>query len=62
MNVLFMQSDGGLTDHSTFSGSKAIVSGPSGGVIGYSFSTTEELGEDVEIIGFDMGGTSTDVS
>ncbi|KAI6174399.1 hypothetical protein M3Y98_01185900 [Aphelenchoides besseyi] len=57
----FMQSDGGLCPVSTFMGSKAILSGPAGGVVGIS-----ETGYDTEdkqpIIGFDMGGTSTDVS
>lgn len=57
-----MTSDGGLTKPQHFTGSKAIVSGPSGGVIGYSETTTQELGEETQIIGFDMGGTSTDVS
>ena len=62
MNVMFMQSDGGLSPVSSFCGSKAILSGPAGGVIGYAWTTQEELGEDVAVIGFDMGGTSTDVS
>lgn len=57
--LLFMQSDGGLTSWSRFSGLKAILSGPAGGVIGYArtshFSNTP-------VLGFDMGGTSTDVS
>lgn len=61
VNVLFMQSDGGLAPESRFSGHKAVLSGPAGGVVGYSqtlfgHETTKPL------IGFDMGGTSTDVS
>ena len=54
--VLFMQSDGGLCSINNFIGSKAILSGPAGGVLGYSKTGTPPL------IGFDMGGTSTDVS
>jgi 5-oxoprolinase (ATP-hydrolysing) len=60
-NVLFMQSDGGLTNHETFFGSKAIISGPAAGVVGYSITTAREV-EGYPIIGLDMGGTSTDVS
>ena len=56
--LLFMQSDGGLTDSGKFKGSNAILSGPAGGVVGYAMTT--DLGQPV--IGFDMGGTSTDVS
>ncbi|MBL4826042.1 MAG: 5-oxoprolinase, partial [SAR324 cluster bacterium] len=56
--LLFMQSDGGLTDSGNFKGSNAILSGPAGGVVGYAMTT--DLGQPV--IGFDMGGTSTDVS
>ncbi len=56
--LFFMQSDGGLTDADRFKGSNAILSGPAGGVVGYALTT--ELGQPV--IGFDMGGTSTDVS
>lgn len=56
-----MQSDGGLTSWSTFSGLKAILSGPAGGVVGYS-RTSYEKNEKIPILGFDMGGTSTDVS
>ncbi|XP_061341150.1 5-oxoprolinase 1 [Gastrolobium bilobum] len=61
LNVLFMQSDGGLAPESTFSGHKAILSGPAGGVVGYS-QTLFGLETDKPLIGFDMGGTSTDVS
>lgn len=62
LNVLFMQSDGGLTPVDKFNGSRAILSGPAGGVVGFAYTTCKELGEDVPLIGFDMGGTSTDVS
>ncbi|EFJ05544.1 hypothetical protein SELMODRAFT_136983 [Selaginella moellendorffii] len=59
--VSFMQSDGGLTPESRFSGHKAILSGPAGGVVGYA-KTTFGLETHRPLIGFDMGGTSTDVS
>ncbi|XP_072524072.1 5-oxoprolinase [Salminus brasiliensis] len=61
VDVLFMQSDGGLTPMEQFSGSRAVLSGPAGGVVGYavtSYNSTEKK----PVIGFDMGGTSTDVS
>ncbi|KAL6515319.1 5-oxoprolinase [Orobanche hederae] len=61
LNVLFMQSDGGLAPESRFSGHKAVLSGPAGGVVGYS-QTLFRLETDNPLIGFDMGGTSTDVS
>lgn len=61
LNVLFMQSDGGLAPESRFSGHKAVLSGPAGGVVGYS-QTLSGLETDKPLIGFDMGGTSTDVS
>ncbi|CAM6093520.1 unnamed protein product [Calypogeia fissa] len=61
VTVSFMQSDGGLTPESRFSGHKAILSGPAGGVVGYA-RTTFGLETNQPIIGFDMGGTSTDVS
>lgn len=61
VNVLFMQSDGGLAPESRFSGHKAVLSGPAGGVVGYS-QTLFGLETDKPLIGFDMGGTSTDVS
>ena len=86
--MFFMQSDGGLSPLNSFSGSKAILSGPAGGVVGYALTTplltasSPEEGEKTKetaveeskgenageaerrraIIGFDMGGTSTDVS
>lgn len=59
--VLFMQSDGGLAPESRFSGHKAVLSGPAGGVVGYS-QTLFGLETEKPLIGFDMGGTSTDVS
>ncbi|VAI60853.1 unnamed protein product [Triticum turgidum subsp. durum] len=61
VNVLFMQSDGGLAPESRFSGHKAVLSGPAGGVVGYS-QTLFGLETSKPLIGFDMGGTSTDVS
>ena len=57
----FMQSDGGLVDVDKFSGLKAILSGPAGGVVGYAL-TSYDPETKTPIIGFDMGGTSTDVS
>lgn len=60
--LLFMQSDGGLTNVSAFSGCRSILSGPAGGVIGYALTTVADVGISKPIIGFDMGGTSTDVS
>jgi N-methylhydantoinase A/oxoprolinase/acetone carboxylase beta subunit len=59
--VLFMQSDGGLTSVGNFMGSRAILSGPAGGVVGYA-RTTYDASARQPVIGFDMGGTSTDVS
>lgn len=56
----FMQSNGGLTDATMFQGKDAILSGPAGGIIGM-VKTGEAAGFD-RLIGFDMGGTSTDVS
>jgi 5-oxoprolinase (ATP-hydrolysing) len=58
--LLFMQSSGGLTDATAFQGKDAILSGPAGGIVGMA-KTAEEAGFP-RIIGFDMGGTSTDVS
>ncbi|KAF2151516.1 putative 5-oxoprolinase [Myriangium duriaei CBS 260.36] len=57
----FMQSDGGLVNFESFSGLKAILSGPAGGVVGYA-RTSYDAAIRTPIIGFDMGGTSTDVS
>ncbi|MFV1875587.1 hydantoinase B/oxoprolinase family protein [Nioella sp.] len=58
-SLMFMQSNGGLTDARLFQGKDAILSGPAGGVVGM-VRTAEEAGFD-KLIGFDMGGTSTDV-
>ncbi|KAJ3960548.1 hypothetical protein N0V92_002799 [Colletotrichum tropicale] len=59
--IEFMQSDGGLVDYRKFSGLKAILSGPAGGVVGYAQTSWDDE-ERRPVIGFDMGGTSTDVS
>ncbi len=58
--LLFMQSNGGLTDAARFQGKDSILSGPAGGIVG-AVRTAAGAGFD-RIIGFDMGGTSTDVS
>ncbi len=58
--LMFMQSNGGLTDARRFRGKDAILSGPAGGVVG-AVRTAAMAGFE-KIIGFDMGGTSTDVS
>ena len=58
--LFFMQSNGGLTDAAAFRGKDAILSGPAGGIVGMA-RTAAEAGFD-RVIGFDMGGTSTDVS
>ena len=58
--LLFMQSNGGLTAARQFQGKDAIVSGPAGGVVG--MVKTAEAAGFKRLIGFDMGGTSTDVS
>ena len=60
--MLFMQSDGGLTPMDQFSGSRAILSGPAGGVVGYARTLYGPISDGLPVIGFDMGGTSTDVS
>ena len=57
--ISFMQSNGGLTNAALFSGKDSILSGPAGGVIGGI--KTSALDKQHKIIGFDMGGTSTDV-
>ncbi|MEE9279572.1 MAG: hydantoinase/oxoprolinase N-terminal domain-containing protein, partial [Myxococcota bacterium] len=59
-SLRIMQSSGGLTDAERFRGPHAILSGPAGGVVAYAH-VARELGID-RAIGFDMGGTSTDVS
>ncbi|XP_056155592.1 5-oxoprolinase isoform X2 [Lampris incognitus] len=61
VDVLFMQSDGGLTPMEQFCGSRAVLSGPAGGVVGYAITSYSQK-EKKPVIGFDMGGTSTDVS
>ena len=58
--IKFMQSNGGLTDSNLFQGKDAILSGPAGGIVG--MVRTAELAGFERIVGFDMGGTSTDVS
>jgi 5-oxoprolinase (ATP-hydrolysing) len=72
VKIFFMQSSGGLTDAHAFQGKDAILSGPAGGIVG--MVRTAQLAKDdlgdatpddpaaVRVIGFDMGGTSTDVS
>lgn len=69
VKTLFMQSDGGLTPVASFRGSRAILSGPAGGVVGYAATSYgDDTGdgdaggggeEKPAVIGFDMGGTST---
>lgn len=58
--LMFMQSNGGLIDADSFQGKDSILSGPAGGIVG-AVKTAAMAGFD-KIIGFDMGGTSTDVS
>ncbi|HEY3537482.1 MAG TPA: hydantoinase B/oxoprolinase family protein [Trinickia sp.] len=60
VRLMFMQSSGGLVDASRFRGKDAILSGPAGGIVG-AVKTCEAVGEQ-KVIGFDMGGTSTDVA
>ncbi|HEY9332858.1 MAG TPA: hydantoinase B/oxoprolinase family protein, partial [Kribbella sp.] len=60
VRLMFMQSNGGLTQAHAFRGKDAILSGPAGGVVGMARTSTA-AGFD-RVIGFDMGGTSTDVS
>jgi len=60
VRLMFMQSNGGLTDARYFQGKDSILSGPAGGIVG-AVRTSLAAGRD-HIIGFDMGGTSTDVS
>ncbi|KAG0257018.1 hypothetical protein BG011_004203 [Mortierella polycephala] len=61
VSLQFMQSDGGLVPVSHFSGLRAILSGPAGGVVGYGMTAFDPK-DGMPVIGFDMGGTSTDVS
>jgi 5-oxoprolinase (ATP-hydrolysing) len=60
VRLQFMQSNGGLTDASTFRGKDSILSGPAGGIVG--MARTSAAAGCGQVIGFDMGGTSTDVS
>jgi 5-oxoprolinase (ATP-hydrolysing) len=60
VHLQFMQSSGGLTDARTFQGKDSILSGPAGGIVGMVRSS--RLAGFERVIGFDMGGTSTDVS
>ncbi|MBC7452099.1 MAG: hydantoinase B/oxoprolinase family protein [Massilia sp.] len=60
VNLQFMQSNGGLTDARSFQGKDSILSGPAGGIVGMVRASLEAGFE--RVIGFDMGGTSTDVS
>jgi 5-oxoprolinase (ATP-hydrolysing) len=60
VRLMFMQSNGGLTDARLFQGKDAILSGPAGGIVG-AVQTAAQAGFD-KIISFDMGGTSTDVA
>ncbi|TUD02850.1 5-oxoprolinase [Bagarius yarrelli] len=55
VDVLFMQSDGGLTPVDQFCGSRAVLSGPAGGVVGYALTTYTDTHR-TPVIGFDMGG------
>jgi 5-oxoprolinase (ATP-hydrolysing) len=58
--LYFMQSSGGLTDARALQGKDAILSGPAGGIVG--MARTAAIADIEKVIGFDMGGTSTDVS
>ncbi len=58
--LYFMQSSGGLARASAFAGKDAVLSGPAGGIVGMA-RTAAQAGHP-RVIGFDMGGTSTDVS
>ncbi len=60
VNLQFMQSNGGLTDARAFQGKDSILSGPAGGIVG--MVRASQLAGFARVIGFDMGGTSTDVS
>jgi 5-oxoprolinase (ATP-hydrolysing) len=60
VQLQFMQSNGGLTDANVFQGKDAILSGPAGGIVG--MARVSESAGFKKVIGFDMGGTSTDVS
>ncbi len=58
--LYFMQSSGGLAHAHRFQGKDAILSGPAGGIVG--MARTAQIAGQERVIGFDMGGTSTDVS
>jgi 5-oxoprolinase (ATP-hydrolysing) len=60
VHLQFMQSNGGLTDARAFQGKDSILSGPAGGIVG--MVRASQLAGFDKVIGFDMGGTSTDVS
>ncbi|MEU3795097.1 hydantoinase B/oxoprolinase family protein [Streptomyces fructofermentans] len=60
VRLMFMQSNGGLTEAGRFRGKDAILSGPAGGIVG--MARMSQLAGHDRVIGFDMGGTSTDVS
>jgi 5-oxoprolinase (ATP-hydrolysing) len=60
VKLFFMQSSGGLADAHAFQGKDAILSGPAGGIVG--MARTAQVAGHNRVIGFDMGGTSTDVS
>ncbi|MFE0553699.1 hydantoinase B/oxoprolinase family protein [Streptomyces pilosus] len=60
VRLMFMQSNGGLTEAGRFRGKDAILSGPAGGIVG--MARMSQLAGFDRVIGFDMGGTSTDVS
>lgn len=60
VRLMFMQSNGGLAEASQFRGKDAILSGPAGGIVG--MARMSQLAGFDRVIGFDMGGTSTDVS
>jgi 5-oxoprolinase (ATP-hydrolysing) len=73
VKLLFMQSSGGLTDATRFQGKDAILSGPAGGIVGMARTaelafahetakSSNAMPSSIKVIGFDMGGTSTDVS
>ncbi|KAL2845494.1 Hydantoinase B/oxoprolinase-domain-containing protein [Aspergillus pseudoustus] len=59
--LLICQSDGGLTSWSKFTGLRGVLSGPAGGVVGLS-RTCYDNADGTPVLGFDMGGTSTDVA
>jgi len=60
VRLMFMQSNGGLTDARFFQGKDSILSGPAGGIVGAA--RTAAMAGYTKLIGFDMGGTSTDVA